>query len=171
MKKNKINIYLIIIIYSLFLFFPIIIYDPDIEYEVIRRYHTWLTPYVYQLIYFNSKEFGVSTSEICGLIKEESGGNPNAISVANARGLCQIIGKYHYNGDANNLFDESLNIHLGIKILNDYLKMAKGDLKLALRYYNAGPYASYYNNWGYINKIIYHSKTTKHLLNKHIIVV
>lgn len=170
--KHRNFYYLIIIFFSATLMFPGIAYDPsEIEFKVLQKRHRWLNRETHLLIYTASKKYNVPSTLICGLIAEESSGNPKAVSVANARGLCQIIGKYHYKGCAQDLFQEDINIFLGVKIFSEYLRMAKGDKRLALRYYNAGPHAPSYNNWGYVNRIIQHFKWATPLIDSKIIIV
>jgi soluble lytic murein transglycosylase-like protein len=151
---------------------PNIVYDPDMEYGVIHIYHRWLTPYVYQLIYSNSKDLGISAYEICGLIQEESNGDTKAISCANARGLMQVM-PFHNGGNSTALHDESLNIYLGSKYYKWCLQYAHGNKKEALRFYNAGPASNRqnYRNWRYVNDIIAHAGTTKRMIENYKIIV
>lgn len=81
-----------------------------------------------------SEKHGVDPHLVVAVIKVESGFNPRATSYAGAKGLMQIMPKYHYCKD---YFNPEENIKVGTKLLAGYIK-EEGDLKLALRRYNSG---------------------------------
>jgi soluble lytic murein transglycosylase-like protein len=77
---------------------------------------------------------------IIAIIAIESRFNPIAESVAGAKGLMQIIPKYHTDkllefGGEDAVYDPAANIQVGARILKDYLRMT-GNLGSALQMYN-----------------------------------
>jgi soluble lytic murein transglycosylase len=94
-----------------------------------------------------AKRYGVDPYIACGLIRQESVFNPNAISRAGARGLMQImpatgqlISKRQGNGaiSAADLYNPVLNIKLGMNYLAQMLGEF-GRIEYAAAAYNAGP--------------------------------
>lgn len=78
---------------------------------------------------------------ILAVIAVESTFKTNAVSHAGARGLMQILPKAHPKkvkaiGGVKALFNPKKNIATGVKILNEYLKLSKGDMRKALLRYN-----------------------------------
>jgi soluble lytic murein transglycosylase-like protein len=77
---------------------------------------------------------------VLAVISVESRFNPIAESVAGAKGLMQIIPRYHqaklvdFGGEAA-LWDPEANIRLGTVILQEYVYRA-GTLQAGLQYYN-----------------------------------
>ena len=78
---------------------------------------------------------GLTPALIAVVIAHESGFNPKAVSSAGAQGLMQIMPLH----GLENPFDPAANIMAGARILASYIKRAKGDIRLGLAYYNAGP--------------------------------
>ncbi len=88
-------------------------------------------------------QYGLAPELVRAVVRTESGGNPRAVSRANAYGLMQLT-----QGTAVELAGESLtveqimeperNLDLGCKYLRRLLDRY-GDLRLALMAYNAGP--------------------------------
>ena len=76
---------------------------------------------------------------IIAVIAVESRFNPIAESRAGAKGLMQIIPKYHGDkleefGGEQAVFEPSANIHVGARILKEYLRRT-GNLGIALQMY------------------------------------
>ncbi len=76
---------------------------------------------------------------IIAVIAVESRFNPIAESAAGAKGLMQIIPKYHGDkleefGGEQAVFEPSANIHVGARILKEYLRRT-GNLGIALQMY------------------------------------
>ncbi|MEA2031375.1 MAG: transglycosylase SLT domain-containing protein [candidate division Zixibacteria bacterium] len=80
----------------------------------------------------------VDSALICAVIRTESGGNPNAVSSAGAKGLMQLMDSTATEMGMNSAFDPHQNIHCGVKYLRKQLDRF-GDLRLAVAAYNAGP--------------------------------
>jgi soluble lytic murein transglycosylase-like protein len=87
-----------------------------------------------------SREVGLDPLLVLAVISVESRFNPIAESVMGAKGLMQIIPKYHrarlveYGGDAA-VFDPEANIRVGTEILRDYVQRT-GTLEAGLQFYN-----------------------------------
>ena len=84
-------------------------------------------------------QVGIDPLLIIAVISVESRFNPIAESVAGAKGLMQIIPKYHTDkfrefGGVNAVFDPEANILVGSKIIKEYLKLT-GSLEPALQMY------------------------------------
>lgn len=80
----------------------------------------------------------VSEALLVAVIMVESGGNPNAISPAGARGLAQLMPGTARRYGVRNIFDPAQNVRGSAAYLSDLIKMFRGDLVLALAAYNAG---------------------------------
>jgi len=94
------------------------------------------------------RENGVSPLALLALIRQESLYDPQAISVAGALGLTQVIpttaaeiAEKLARSDFTppDLLEPSLNIEFGAFYLGDQLRLFDGDLHLALAAYNGGP--------------------------------
>lgn len=76
---------------------------------------------------------------VLAVVATESGYNPIAESVVGAKGLMQIIAKFHpeklavYGGE-DALFEPEVNVRVGTQILHEYLRRY-GDLETALQVY------------------------------------
>jgi len=124
------------------------------EYESMKYFYSWLTPEIYRNIKINCNRYRLNPKFVCSLIQYESNGNPYAISRSNARGLMQVMAKYHYrNRNPKDLFNVRINIKLGCRILRNYMNLAKGNLIITLKNYNSGPNSRFYN-WPYIRRIL-----------------
>lgn len=159
---------------SIFFAFPAVTKDPlCIEFERLKKYYSKLTPKRLAIIMYYCEKNNINVDYFCGLINEESGWISTAVSKSNARGLSQIIGRYHYRGrNYDDLFDDNLNIKIGTRVLRDYTKIAKKRygkkyLKESFRLYNAGPFSdrNIYKNWDYVYRILLNVKNTKKIKN------
>jgi soluble lytic murein transglycosylase-like protein len=84
-------------------------------------------------------QVGLDPLLIIAVISVESRFNPIAESVAGAKGLMQIIPKYHTDkfrefGGVSAVFDPEANILVGSKIIKEYIKLT-GSLDSALQMY------------------------------------
>jgi soluble lytic murein transglycosylase-like protein len=82
---------------------------------------------------------GVDPALLAGLIKQESGFNPNAGSGAGARGLTQLMPATAAALGVTNVLDPQQSIEGGAKYLKRQLDAFGGDVTKALAAYNAGP--------------------------------
>ncbi|MBM3344820.1 MAG: lytic transglycosylase domain-containing protein [Betaproteobacteria bacterium] len=90
--------------------------------------------------YAAGKRYGVDPLLVVAVMAVESSYNPIAESHAGAKGLMQIIPKYHLEkfaefGGEQSVFDPRVNILVGTRILREYLLLHGGDLLSALQYY------------------------------------
>lgn len=86
----------------------------------------------------SARKYGVPVELICGVILQESGGNPRAVSPAKAMGLMQLIPSTAKRFGCRNPFDPVQNIDAGTRYLRFLIDRFKGDISLALAGYNAG---------------------------------
>ena len=95
---------------------------------------------------------------VLAVIQQESGGNPDAMSWAGARGLMQLMppsfawimgianwGQDISHLDPNFIFDPSTNLRAGIRFLGAVLEEQGGSIYWALASYNAG--GGHVNQW------------------------
>ena len=90
--------------------------------------------------YRAAREVGLDPLLVLAVISVESRFNPIAESVVGARGLMQIIPKYHQaklvaQGGEAALLDPEANILVGARILQEYVYRT-GTLEAGLQYYN-----------------------------------
>jgi soluble lytic murein transglycosylase-like protein len=86
-----------------------------------------------------AKANGIDPALLAGLIKQESGFNPNAGSAAGARGLTQLMPSTAAGLGVTNVLDPAQSIQAGAKYLKQQLDTFGGDVTKALAAYNAGP--------------------------------
>jgi len=85
-----------------------------------------------------ARKHNVPVELICGVILQESGGNPRAVSHCGARGLMQLMPATARRFGVRNSLNPEQNIEGGTKYLSWLLDRFDGDVKLALAAYNAG---------------------------------
>ncbi|HPQ80159.1 MAG TPA: lytic transglycosylase domain-containing protein [bacterium] len=90
------------------------------------------------VIEFCAKKYNVPVELICGVILQESGGNPRAVSHCGARGLMQLMPGTAKRFGVKNSFDPVQNIDGGTRYLRFLLDKFEGKMDLALAGYNAG---------------------------------
>jgi len=133
-------------------------------FDKYKIHYPWLTKEYFSIAKKESLAAKISVDEVLAIIQAESEGNRKAISHCGARGLMQIMAKYHYpKGNPKDLYCAKLNIKLGVAYYKYCKNLAKGNKVRALISYNAGPGCSTYKykNWGYVYKILKHYKITR----------
>ncbi len=85
-----------------------------------------------------ARETKLDSTLIASVIQAESGGDPNAVSKAGAKGLMQLADSTAQDYGVKNAFDPAENILAGSRFLKSLVDRYQ-DLKLALAAYNAGP--------------------------------
>jgi soluble lytic murein transglycosylase-like protein len=107
-----------------------------------RRYVVGLaaTEQVVQAAYSAARQVGLDPLLLLAVAAVESSFNPLAESVMGAKGLMQIIPRYHQEklrrvGGDEALFDPQANILLGARILKEYVHRT-GTLEAGLQFYN-----------------------------------
>lgn len=104
---------------------------------------------VYSIEYFRkyedlinqaSDEFDVPVPLIAAVIKAESDFDPYARSHAGARGLMQLMpATWAELGGIGSPYNAGMNIRLGTKYLRELMDQFRGNLRLTIAAYNAGP--------------------------------
>ncbi len=90
---------------------------------------------------FNGARHDIEPELILAVIAVESTFKERAVSPVGARGLMQVMPRFHRDSVAEiggelALFEPDKNIRVGSAILMTYLEKAEGDLQRALLYYN-----------------------------------
>jgi Rod binding domain-containing protein len=85
-----------------------------------------------------SKTYGVSRALIKSVVKQESDNRPQAVSLAGAKGLMQLMDSTARDMGVRNVFNARENVLAGTRYLKQLMDRY-GDEKLALAAYNAGP--------------------------------
>lgn len=91
-----------------------------------------------KLVEQNSQEQGVKADLIRGVIAQESGARPCAVSWKGAQGLMQLMPATSELFGVRDPFDPHQNVEAGTKLLKQLLTKYKDDVSLALAAYNAG---------------------------------
>jgi len=86
-----------------------------------------------------AQEYGVDAALLRAVIHAESSFNPNAVSMAGAQGLMQLMPDTANELGVDNPFDSTQNIRGGARYLAELLKQFHNDERLATAAYNAGP--------------------------------
>jgi len=95
----------------------------------------------HRLVREASKRHGVDMDFLASVIRQESGGNSQAVSPAGARGLMQLMPATAEQLGVQDSFDPEQNVDGGARYLRELLERYRGDAVRALAAYNAGPEA------------------------------
>ncbi len=95
-----------------------------------------------------AEQRALSPHLVFGMVRQESGFDTEATSIAGARGLMQLMpatgrevaGKIGLPWSTSRLAEPAYNVALGTAYFRQVLAMFDGDLELALAGYNGGPY-------------------------------
>lgn len=90
---------------------------------------------------FDRASPSTDTFLVLSVARQESGFNPRARSIANARGLLQVLpstARVLTGKKKNDLYDAELNAEVGVRFLSQLINRT-GSVELALAAYNAGP--------------------------------
>lgn len=87
-----------------------------------------------------ANEYAMSPVLLLAVIATESGFDRQAVSVAGAQGLMQILPTAHPQvfASGNDLTEPAENVRIGSSILREYLDASGGDLSVALKRYSGG---------------------------------
>lgn len=124
-----------------------------------------------------ASEHNVPPALIAAIMHAESNFNPRAVSPVGARGLMQINSVTQRHLGVRNVFNPKENVHGGAKYLNELLSTFRGNTRLAIAAYNAGPGAvkkfrgipPYKETRKYVSKVMKLYMTYKRQLPKNII--
>jgi soluble lytic murein transglycosylase-like protein len=84
-------------------------------------------------------QHNIDVELLASVVKAESGGHPDAVSRAGARGLMQLMPATAHALGVKDVGQPDQNIAGGAAYLDALLRRYKNDLSLALAAYNAGP--------------------------------
>jgi soluble lytic murein transglycosylase-like protein len=91
------------------------------------------------LIRTSAEKHGVDEKLVKLVVEAEWNFDPKAVSRKNALGLMQLLPSTAAKYSVKNIFDPAQNIDAGTHYLKDLLSRYRGNTKLALAAYNAGP--------------------------------
>jgi soluble lytic murein transglycosylase-like protein len=91
-----------------------------------------------KLVEQGAKAEGLKPELIRGVITQESGGRPCAVSWKGAQGLMQLMPATSEELGVKDPFDPRQNVEAGTKLLKQLMTKYKDDVSLALAAYNAG---------------------------------
>ena len=113
--------------------------EPEEQFQALPRPASSSNEPYADLIRSAAARTGLNENLLRKVIAQESNFNPRAVSPKNAEGLMQLLPETAALYSVANIFDPKQNIEAGARYLKDLLLRYRGNLKLALAAYNAGP--------------------------------
>lgn len=90
-------------------------------------------------VFVETKKHGMDPFLMFSVLKKESRYNPRAKNRSGARGLTQVIPRWHKNKiKGRNIMNIETNIEVGTQVMADCLERNKGLIKKAMRCYSGG---------------------------------
>jgi hypothetical protein len=111
---------------------------------IMQLQYPRMTDELFEIIYTEGRTHGIHVRLIASVINEESRWVQSARSGSGAIGYMQVM-PIHFSGELSRLYTPRANISWGTGLLRIYLKMAQGNLVLALKHYNSGPASGFFN--------------------------
>ncbi|WP_057831414.1 lytic transglycosylase domain-containing protein [Colwellia sp. TT2012] len=118
---------------------------------------------IQQLLVDEANRQGIDPALALAMAEVESNFNPKALSKAGAKGVMQIMpatAQKVFGISSEQLYDEKINIHLGIRFIKQLLTRYNQRLDIALSHYNGG--SAVQDKWGRLRVI----PATKRYVNK-----
>jgi soluble lytic murein transglycosylase-like protein len=119
------------------------------QFRVARQEATLIA----QAVFSAANQYAVSPVLLLAVIATESGFDRDAVSVAGAEGLMQILPAAHPRlvAASKDITEPAENVRMGSSILREYLDASGGDLGAALKRYSGG-------GRGYAQRIAFHMR-------------
>jgi soluble lytic murein transglycosylase-like protein len=149
----KFNLLVFLSIIFLISFKPITIQKINEDQKLTQKeFYQKITgkPEIIEIIYDVNEYYNIDIELLIALSRTESGLNPTATNEKKNkngsidRGLYQLNSNYFKSPD---IYNELVNITLGITFFNNCLKRANGDIEKALMLYNSGQQMKKYENF------------------------
>ncbi len=110
----------------------------NVKVRIAKREESGLDRYRH-LIVEAARKHQVPPALVAAIMHAESNFNPRAVSPVGARGLMQINGITQRHLGVRNVFNAKENVHGGAKYLRELLSTFRGNKRLTVAAYNAGP--------------------------------
>lgn len=118
--------------------------DVALYHKAVSRY-SWLNYHTFVIVAEQSRVHGLRPELVLAVIDAESDGRTHAVSRTGARGLMQVMAKYWYAGNEQDLHIPRVGISRGCAALRWAHDVAGGSLLYTLRNYERGPRGKGFN--------------------------